>query len=185
MCVYQGGRILQSLAKKVRPNSGPLPERQNNITEAQVLYQRNFIKNIGRYWKVCSWRTVSTSEYKMIYGGPGFLAVMWFGSSSAIYDLSLLDSCQSARPASSDSKETKNERQLADGRGSGQWWGRNLILRGRESLVLYKSFNTLWFLHTYLGAVGRVQEVDVQTFPASSFKHVPATRVQYISRKLL
>jgi hypothetical protein len=42
MFVYQGGRILQSLAKKVQPNFGPLPATQNIITETQVsqkIYQ--------------------------------------------------------------------------------------------------------------------------------------------------
>jgi hypothetical protein len=39
--------------------------------------------------------------------------------------------------------KTKKERQLADGIGGRMGWGRSQIKRQRESLGLYKSFNTL------------------------------------------
>jgi hypothetical protein len=46
MFVYRGGRILQSLAKKVQPNLEPLPARKDNITEEQV--SKKFIEILGR-----------------------------------------------------------------------------------------------------------------------------------------
>ncbi len=63
-------------------------------------------------------------EYWMIYRGPSFLAVVWFGSSPTPFPLSRLQGvCLSER-------------------GEGGWaWSQ--ILRPQEYLVLYKSFNTL------------------------------------------
>ncbi len=45
--------------------------------------------------------------------------------------------------------KTEKERQLADGRGARgrKGWGRCQIIRRRESLVLFKSFNTLCATH--------------------------------------
>jgi hypothetical protein len=40
-------------------------------------------------------------------------------------------------------RKTEEERQLADERGE-KGGGRSQIIRRRESLVFYKSFNTLW-----------------------------------------
>jgi hypothetical protein len=66
----------------------------------------------------------------MIYRGPGFLAIVWFGSSPTPLPLS----CQ--RIVSLPSLL------VTDGR-EGRGWGRSQIIRRRESLVLYKSFNNL------------------------------------------
>ncbi len=71
----------------------------------------------------------------MIYTGPGFFAVAWFGSSPT----------PTPSPVSKherDTQKTEKERQLADGRG-GRGWGWSQIIRRRESLVLDKSFKTL------------------------------------------
>ncbi len=65
----------------------------------------------------------------MKYRGPGLLAVLWFGSSPA-------------PPVSNLDRRHKGRlRQLDDGRWGGE--GRAQSRRQRESLVLYKSFNTL------------------------------------------
>ncbi len=60
--------------------------------------------------------------------GPGFLTVVWFGSSPIPSPLSR----QWALLATH--RKTEKKRQLA---------GRSLIIRQRESLVLYKTWNTL------------------------------------------
>ncbi len=77
----------------------------------------------------------STREYWMIYRGPGFLAVVWFGSCPIPFP--------SLPSVSSTKKTEKKKRQLADER-VGRGWGRSQIIRRRESLVLNKSFNALW-----------------------------------------
>jgi hypothetical protein len=71
--------------------------------------------------------TGNVREHCMIYGGPGFLApcpppfpLLPSEISTAVY------------------RKTEKERQLADGKGC-------QTIRQRESLVLYKSLNTLWF----------------------------------------
>ncbi len=46
------------------------------------------------------------------------------------------------RPAATHRKSEK-ERRLADRRG-GRGWVRSRVIRSQKSLVLYKSFNTLW-----------------------------------------
>ncbi len=70
-------------------------------------------------------------EYWTIYRGPGFLAVIWFGSTPNPHPpVSKLHRRH---------KTTEKERQLADGKGG----------RGRpphESLTIYRSFNPLWGL---------------------------------------
>jgi hypothetical protein len=82
-------------------------------------------------------RLGSPREYWMIYRGPGFLAVVWFGISptpshttSPVSKLSLFLSLPVCRRSSLLTEK--------GGRGRSQIMGR------RESLVLYKSFNTLW-----------------------------------------
>jgi hypothetical protein len=78
-----------------------------------------------------------TREYWMIYRWPVFLAVVWFGSSltpspPAVSKLSLFLSLPVCRRLS-----------IITGEGGGRW-GRSQIIRRRESLVLHKSFNTLY-----------------------------------------
>ena len=73
-------------------------------------------------------------------------SIEWFTENQAFspsYDLAPLPlpqplSQQWARPVTH-----RKERQLADRRG-GRGWGRSQIIWRRESLALYKSFNTLW-----------------------------------------
>ncbi len=90
--------------------------------------------------QVCSRKKVEPSAlrvwYWMIYRGPGFLAVVWFGSSPTPSPPPVSKS----RPATH--RKTKKERQFADGR-RGKGWARSRIIRPLESLVLYKSFNNL------------------------------------------
>ncbi len=80
-----------------------------------------------------NWERPSHREYWMIYRGPGFLAVVWFGSSpnppplprQQAVSLSRLPLC-------------RRSRLLMRRRG----WGRSHNIRRRDSLVLYKSFST-------------------------------------------
>ncbi len=78
------------------------------------------------------WQKDSNREYYMIYRGPGFLVVVWFGSSPTPSPLSR----QQVRPAATHRK-TKKERQLGDGREGVGWVAESV--RPQESLVLYKS----------------------------------------------
>ncbi len=73
----------------------------------------------------------------MIYRGAGFLAVVWFGSSPAPSPPLL-----SASRLSLSQSPFVSPVELADVRGGG--WGRSQTIRRQESLVLYKSFNTLY-----------------------------------------
>ncbi len=73
----------------------------------------------------------------MIYRVPGFLAVVWFGSSPTLFPLSR-QQVVSLSPSSYVSPVEPTH-----WGGGGMWWGRSQIIRRRESLVLYKSFNTL------------------------------------------
>jgi hypothetical protein len=66
---------------------------------------------------------VSLREYWIIYRGPALLAVVWFGSF----------------PTTSPPPVRMW--------GGGGVVGRSQIIRQRESLVFYKSFNTLWFFY--------------------------------------
>ncbi len=77
-------------------------------------------------------------EYWMIYRRPGFLAVVWFGPPRPSSPFLLL-SRQEARPATHG--KTCWREWGGEGRG---WWGRNRFVRPQESLVFYKSFNTLY-----------------------------------------
>ncbi len=75
-------------------------------------------------------------EYWIIYRGPGFL-VLWFRSCPTYSFLS----CQQAVYVSQSS--CVSPVQLTDGRV--ERVGRSQIIRRRESLVIYKSFNTLCY----------------------------------------
>ncbi len=68
----------------------------------------------------------------MVYKGPGFLAVVWFGSSPTSSPVSKLSLFLSLPPRA-------HWRERVE-RG----WARSRIIQPWESLVLYKLFNTLW-----------------------------------------
>ncbi len=79
-------------------------------------------------------------EYWMIYRGPGFLAVVWFGSSPTPLphppsSLSKLNRQHTGRLRKKD--------KLLTGEG-GRGWARSWIFRPQESLFIYKSFGNLW-----------------------------------------
>jgi hypothetical protein len=84
--------------------------------------------------------SLAPREYWTIYRGQGFLAFVWFCSSPPPHP----HSPESKLDPPTDRK-TEKERQVADGRGEGGGWMRSQIIRWRESLALYKSFNTLWW----------------------------------------
>ncbi len=69
----------------------------------------------------------------MIYRGSGFLATAWFGSSST----------HSLPPLVSKVDRQLTARLRKRDKGEGRRRGRSQIMRWRESLVLYKSFDTL------------------------------------------
>ncbi len=83
-------------------------------------------------------------EYWMIYRGPGLLcsviSMIWFLPSNL-----LPLSCQQIVSLSQSSCVSPFE--LTDGKGGRRGWGRSRSHRRRESLVLYKLFNTLWSHH--------------------------------------
>jgi hypothetical protein len=87
-------------------------------------------------WKTFEVPLSQSREYWMIYRRPGFLAVVWFGSSHSLlsarcFSFSII-LCVADRAHSL----------TGEGRRRG-WEGSQMILQ-RESMVLYKSFNTLW-----------------------------------------
>jgi len=117
--MFDGSERVKSLQKSwkltwwlfpLRPQSWPAPS----------------LGTWGQRAPTASW-TVVTRECWMIYRGPGFLAVVWFGSSCPF-------------PPSPVSKLDRRHTRRRGGRG----WARSRIIRLQESLVLYKSFNTLW-----------------------------------------
>ncbi len=79
-------------------------------------------------------------EYWVIYRGPGFLAVLWFGSSPTPFPLSFRSaSCLSFSVFLCVADQACWRPTGERGRG----WARSRIIRPQESLVFYKSFNTL------------------------------------------
>jgi hypothetical protein len=89
----------------------------------------------------------------MIYRGPGFLAILWFGSSPPP-----LPSVSSTGDTQEDWEKKPTWWQKGGGRG------RSRIIRPQESLVLFKSFNTLWVgltlkVYNACQAVGEVSAV--------------------------
>ncbi len=99
---------------------------------------------LGRRYLATTWPP--TREYWMIYRGPGFLAVVWFGSSSLLppfpaFCLQVVSLSQPfwVSPVSS----------LLTG-GGGRGWSRSEITRRRESLVFYKAFITIWLPLSWL-----------------------------------
>ncbi len=97
---------------------------------------------VNTCWKLCRYvlvRIVQNREYWMVYRGPGFLAVVWFGLSHAPPTPPPHPSLPSV--CSNGDTQEDWDRQLVDGRGG----------RGKEpnhttvrKMVLNKSFNTLW-----------------------------------------
>ncbi len=87
---------------------------------------------------------ITCREYWIIYRGPSFLVVVWFGSMPALSPVSKLNRRHTGRLRKRDN--------LLTGEGGGWESGRALsrIIRTEESLVLYKSFNTLWQLELVL-----------------------------------
>ncbi len=77
--------------------------------------------------------------FRMIYRGPGLLIVAQYGSSPTPSSHPL---SRQARTATH--KKTEKEGQLADREGGGEGGGKARSYDCGESLVLYKSFNTLW-----------------------------------------
>ncbi len=72
----------------------------------------------------------------MIYRGPDFLTVVWFGSSPTLSPPPSLDWRHTGRLRKRDN--------LLTGAGGGEEWACSRIILPQESLVLYISSNTLW-----------------------------------------
>ncbi len=79
-------------------------------------------------------RICNSREDWMIFRGPSFLAVVWFGSSPTHFSLSKLDRRHKGRLLKRD-----NLMRGEVGRG----WVGSWIMRAKENLVLYKWINTL------------------------------------------
>ncbi len=73
---------------------------------------------------------------ELIYRGPGFLAVEWFGSTPTP-----LSPCHVSKLDRRHTRLLRKRLNLLTGGQRGWAWGR--IIRPLESLVLYKSFNPL------------------------------------------
>jgi hypothetical protein len=69
--------------------------------------------------------------------GPGFLAVVWFGSSLTLSPLSSVSKIKQRHTG----KLRKRDNFLTGEEGMG--WTRSRIIRPQDSLVIYKLFNTL------------------------------------------
>jgi hypothetical protein len=79
----------------------------------------------------------------MIYRGPGFFATVSFGSTPPPPTLL---SCQYKLDQRPTARLRKRDNLLSQEGGRG--WARSQIIRPQESLVLYKPFNTLWFVES-------------------------------------
>ncbi len=88
----------------------------------------------------------------MINRGPGFLAVVWFDSSPTPSPLSR------QQVVSLSQSSCVSPIELTDGRG-GRGWGRSQNIRKRECLILYKSFNSIWFVNDW--TVYATKELDI------------------------
>ncbi len=92
--------------------------------------------------------TIWDREYWMIYRLSGFLAIVRIGSS--------VSTCTPSPVRKLDRRHTERLRKrdnLLIGEG-GMGWARGQITRPQESLVLYKSFNTLWYRTSTQSGVG-------------------------------
>ncbi len=83
--------------------------------------------------------TERAREYWMFYRGASILAVVWFGSPPTPSPPPLSSASFLFGPSSCVSPV-----ELTDRRVGRRGWTSSQIIRPRESLTLYKSFNTLW-----------------------------------------
>ncbi len=83
-------------------------------------------------------------QYWMVNIGPGFLAVVWFGSTPMSPPPLPSASCLSISVLLCVTSKAYWQE------GGGKRWGRSQIIWRRESLSLYKSFYTLWLWHCKL-----------------------------------
>ncbi len=104
--------------------------RENRCFFLQCMhsYAENIVKNLRTVFEPRHYLVV-LREYWMIYIGPGFLAVVWFGYTAT----------HSLPPVSKLAGEIQEDR----GKG-GTGWARSRIIWPQESMVLYTLLNTLW-----------------------------------------
>ncbi len=88
---------------------------------------------------------ISDREYWMLYSEPGFLVVVWFGSSPHSTPSSGSPSPVRKLDRRRTGRLRKIDNLLTGQVGEGWRAGRIQIIRRREALVHYKSFSTLWF----------------------------------------
>ncbi len=77
---------------------------------------------------------------------------------------------QKVRPATH--RKTETDKKLAGWRDGGGGWGRSQIIRRRESLVLYKSFNTLFCRLCFVHCANNHACVGVQAISNTPYKVV-------------
>ncbi len=122
------------------------------------------------HWKKGTLMVPYFRKYWMIYGGPGFLANIWFGSSptpflpSPVSNLSLFLSLAVCRRST-----------LLKAVTGGEGWARSQIRRPRECLVLYKSFNTLCFF-SFFGIGSNPLLPRPPSYPPSLLVFLPSVR---------
>jgi len=80
---------------------------------------------------------ITVRDYWMIYRGPDVLALVWFGSYPYPFPWA---SCLSFLVFLCITGRAKGGRE----------WGRSQIIRQRESLALFRSFNTLCIVYSYV-----------------------------------
>jgi hypothetical protein len=88
------------------------------------------------------WSVLGTREHWMIYWGPGFLGVVWFGSYPTPTPLCHVQDVYFSQSS------CESPIELTDGRrGRGVKLGRGQIIRRQGSLTFCNSFNTLCLVH--------------------------------------
>ncbi len=136
------GYLQESVGKEKRRGGGgfrnpSLPRPITYVHKHSPSYGCAFL---GRYLSgsiICS-----REQLWMIYRGPGFLVVLWFGSSpnrATPFPLSP----QQARPAIH--RNTEKERQLAVGRGGGGWGAETYDRTKAWSSINHSIFFGLWY----------------------------------------
>ncbi len=105
----------------------------------------------------------------MIHRGPGFFAVVWFGSSPTLSPPFPLRNLGLRHTGGL----RKRDNWLIGGGG----WRWSQLIRRRESLVLYKSFHTLWPIVRNFEKVFTVDNHTLENFICFSGKKINFTNI--------
>jgi hypothetical protein len=131
-----------------------MPSRQISISltagsRFSIMYVYSYLKpkSQSRCVRNASSKSSGNSrQYWMVYWGPGFPSVVWFGSSPTPSPVSKLNCRHTGRLTKRDNFMT----------GEGGWGcDRSRTIPVQKSLVPYKSFKTLWVTVSLLRYFGR------------------------------